>query len=606
MDDIDKRMENRYNLFNSDSINSAKEEKEKNRINLRKKNIHNIMMRKRYYDNYSHMYSNNNINKSNKTHNNIIVISLFLINDELKKEETVKKIIAENSFKNIFNYINEIYKDKNFQIDILKYGLFLLNEKLLKLIDENADDEDNEEDNSKVEIDKNKIIKELIENNIQDIIIKLLTFSYKEIKIKDNETIILSLAYQILVNYTYLSNEGHLDFLINENILKLHLYFLRFSSEEHNIINILRMFFNIFIIYKAPLLDKLLCFNNFELLNILNEYISSGINTKNYIILDKILDIYSEYLNSVYNDIDENKNFNVKIFEEIYEIVLQSVFSNNKNVFANCLNIIGNIYKICFISKNIDLLSKFILNSNTRKAIKFIMDFNYIDSPENIADFCKILCIIIKYESYCNNLNTKKQLENFIRDLNNGDMNDYEIIFIITNLIQKNYTNKIMTKLINVLIALCDSETFYINLFESYSNPILILINNINCPNYKLRRKVLTALEKITDKKELRISNQLVSNKIFNKLKYIIDPDCSFCGDESMIISSLNIIYNLLVVGDIIKSLGTKINNNLDSFEFYGGREMIEKLMNNKNKNIYDKALYIYNEYLNKNEINIE
>ena len=72
-----------------------------------------------------------------------------------------------------------------------------------------------------------------------------------------------------------------------------------------------------------------------------------------------------------------------------------------------------------------------------------------------------------------------------------------------------------MTKLINVLIALCDSETFYINLFESYSNPILILINNINCPNYKLRRKVLTALEKITDKKELRISNQLVSNKIF-------------------------------------------------------------------------------------------
>ena len=251
MDDIDKRMENRYNLFNSDSINSAKEEKEKNRINLRKKNIHNIMMRKRYYDNYSHMYSNNNINKSKKTHNNIIDISLFLINDELKKEETVKKIIAENSFKNIFNYINEIYKDKNFQIDILKYGLFLLNEKLLKLIDENADDEDNEEDNSKVEIDKNKIIKELIENNIQDIIIKLLTFSYKEIKIKDNETIILSLAYQILVNYTYLSNEGHLDFLINENILKLHLYFLRFSSEEHNIINILRMFFNIFIIYKA-------------------------------------------------------------------------------------------------------------------------------------------------------------------------------------------------------------------------------------------------------------------------------------------------------------------------------------------------------------------
>ena len=55
---------------------------------------------------------------------------------------------------------------------------------------------------------------------------------------------------------------------------------------------------------------------------------------------------------------------------------------------------------------------------------------------------------------------SKKQLEEFIKELNNGDMNDFEIIFIITNLIQKNYTHKIMSKLINVLIALSDSESF--------------------------------------------------------------------------------------------------------------------------------------------------
>ena len=131
-------------------------------------------MRKRYYDNYSHMYSNKNINKANKKRNNVIDISSFMINDELKTKEVVEKIIAENSFKNIFNYINEIYKDNNFQIDVLKYGLFLLNEKLLKLIDDNDNDEDKEDFNEKTEIDNNKIIKELIENNIQDIIIKLL------------------------------------------------------------------------------------------------------------------------------------------------------------------------------------------------------------------------------------------------------------------------------------------------------------------------------------------------------------------------------------------------------------------------------------------------
>ena len=606
MDAINKRFENRYNLFNSNIINSYKEEKELNKINLRKKKIQNIMMRKRYYDGYSHISFNNTHDKKIKKRTNIIDISSFLINDKLKTKETVEKIISENSFKNIFSYINEIYKDINFQIDVLKYGLFLLNEKLLKFIDDNDEDEAKEVDNDQIEINNNKIIKELIENNIQDILIKLLTFSQNEIKSKDNETIILTLAYQILVNYTFLSNEKHLNFLITDNILKLHLFFLRFSSEEHNIINILRMFYNIFVVYSLPTLDNLICFNNYEFINILNEYISSGISSKNYMIIDKILDIYSEYLYSLYYDLEAVKDINIKIFDEIYEATLQSIFCNNKNIFSNCLTIIGNLYKICFKLNKIDFLSKIILNGNTKPAIKFILDFDFVDSAENIVDFCKIITYIIKCETYCNNLNTKKQLEQFIIEINNSDMNDYEIIFIVTTLIQKNYTNKIMTNLVNVLIALCDSGSFYMNLFESLSNPIIILINNINCPNYKLRRKVLTALEKITDKKELKISNQLVKEQIFNQLKYIIDPDSSFCGEENIIISCLNIINNLLEVGEIMKSLGSKINNNLDSFEFYGGKEILEKLMNNKNKNIYEKALTIYNKYLNKNEINLD
>ena len=607
MDEIDKRMKDRFNLFNENSINYNKQEKEINRVNLRKKKVQNIMMRKRYYDNYSFIYSNNNNINSNKKRNNIIDISSFLINDDLKRKETVQKIISENSFKTIFDYINEIYKEDKFQIDILKYGLFLLNEKLLKLINERDEDEiKSEEDDSKIEYFNNKIINELIDNNIKDIINKLLTFSYSEIKSKDNETIILTLAYQILVNFTYLSNEVQINFLIEEKSLKLHLYFLRYSSEEHNIINILRMFYNIFVIYKSTQLNNIFTFNKNELLNLLNEYISSGINSKNYIIIDKILDIYSEYLSKISNELDDNISLNITIIEEIYESTLQSIFCNSKSIFSNSLYIIGMIYKISFKSNKIELLSKFILSNYTKKAIELLLDYNYIDSPENITDFCRVIYYIIKCESNCNDLNTKKQLESFIKEINNGNMNDYEIIFIVVTLIQKNYTNRIISKLINVLIALCESETFYLNLFESLSNPILILINNINCPNYKLRKKVLTALEKLTDKQELKICNELVRNQIFNKIKYIVDPDYSFCGEENMILSCLNIIYNLLVVGDIIKSFGGKMNNNLNSFEYYGGREMIEKLMNSKSKNIYEKALIIYNEYLNRNEIIIE
>ena len=607
MDEIDKRMKDRFNFFNEDTINSSKQEKEINRVNLRKKKVQNIMMRKRYFDNYSFISSNNNSIKSNKRRNNIIDISSFLIDDDLKRKETVQKIISENSFKTIFNYINEIYKINDFQIDKLKYGLFLLNEKLLKLITERDEDElKSDDDNNKIELDNNKIISELIEYNIKDIINKLLTFSYSEIKSKDNETIILTLAYQILVNFTYLSNEIQINFLISENTLKLHLYFLRFSSEEHNIINILRMFYNIFVIYNTPQLNNIFTFNKNELINLLNEYISSGINSKNYIIIDKILDIYSEYLGKINNELDENININDILLEEIYESTLQSIFCNSKNIFSNCLYIIGMIFKICFKTNKIDILSKFILNNYTKQAIQLLLDYNYIDSPENIHDFCRVIYYIIKCESYCKDKNTKKQLESFIKAINNGNMNDYEIIFIVVTLIQKNYANKIISKLINILIAICESESFYLNLFESLSNPILILINNINCPNYKLRKKVLTALENLTDKKELRICNELVRNQIFNKIKFIVDPDYSYCGEENMILSCLNIIYNLLTVGDIIKSLGGKTNNNLSSFEYYGGREMIEKLMNSKSKNIYEKALIIYNEYLNRNEIIIE
>ena len=61
------------------------------------------------------------------------------------------------------------------------------------------------------------------------------------------------------------------------------------------------MIFNIFIIYNISQLDNIIIFNNFELMNILNEYLESGIKTKNYIIIDKILDIYYYHLNQKNN-----------------------------------------------------------------------------------------------------------------------------------------------------------------------------------------------------------------------------------------------------------------------------------------------------------------
>jgi hypothetical protein len=598
MESIDKKIQKKFNLTTEDIINQTKEEKQQNRINLRKKKIQNIVMRKRYYDNFSNIGIDDNKVNNNNTNKEIdyaIDISKFLIKDDLKKKETVDGILSEKDFNTIFSYINEIYKETNFQIDILKYGLFLLNQKLLKCAEEKGDKDDT--------TNNEKIIEDIKKHNIEDIINKLLNFSMNEINNKDNDDIILNLAYQILVHLSFFGNESQLMFLVNDNLIKFHKFFLNYTSNEQILINILRMIYNI-CLNNSLITNKLLNFNNYEIINLLNDYISSGIKSNKKSIINKILDIYSCYTNIIRYDLKYDKNYiNIKILEEIYSASLQSIFINSKAIFSNSIFLIGSIYKILFKSNNIKILSEFILNyDNTKLMVSYILDYDYSTSAEDIIDLCNILCYIIKCESHCDDLSTKKQLEKFINDVNDNNINGDEIIIIVTPLLQKNYTKKIKSKLINVLIALCDSETFYINVFECLANPILILINNINCPDYKIRKKVLTALEKLTDKQELKIGNELVKNQIFNEIKNVIDMDFSYCGKEDMIISCLNIIYNLLVIGDIIKSFGGK-NNTLEAFENYGGKEMIEKLLNHESKNIYERASTIIKQYFTNEKL---
>jgi hypothetical protein len=428
-----------------------------------------------------------------------------------------------------------------------------------------------------------------------------------EINKKDNDDLILNLAYQILVNYSYLANEHQIIFLVNNDMLSFHLFFLKYSSEEQNLLNIMRMLYNICLDENINL-NNIFTYNNNELINILNEYISSGIKTKKNYLVDKILDIYYCYLQFIIwnlKDKDKDKEkkeiINIKILEEIYLMALQSIFMNNKSIYSHSIYIIGSTYKILFKSNNIETLSDFILKyENTKTMVTYILDYDYENSGEDIIDFCKILCYIIKCETYSKNLKTKKNLENFINEINGNNINGDDIILVVISLFQRNYTSRITSKLINVLIAFCDSETYHTTLFENLSNPVLILIRNINCREYKIRKKVLNALEKLTEKHELKINNELVRLQIFNELKSIIDLDSSYCGDKDIILISLNIIYHLLAVGGIIKSLGGK-NVILETFEYYGGKEMMEKLLNHKNKEIYDRALNIINEFFENN-----
>ena len=69
--ELDKITKIRLNILNDNLADSMKEEREKNRISLRKKKIQNYIMKKRYIENLSSVDYNIN-NKNNNTHNNKI------------------------------------------------------------------------------------------------------------------------------------------------------------------------------------------------------------------------------------------------------------------------------------------------------------------------------------------------------------------------------------------------------------------------------------------------------------------------------------------------------------------------------------------------------
>ena len=191
---IEGKIQNKIKLDKDDMINYSDivKEREINFYNIRKSRIQNELFNKK--KNYFNHYKNNNIK------NNGIDIQCLNINSELKDEKYINEILSSNKFNTIFEYIKEIFNtNNNFNIDIIKYGLFLLNEKLL--------------DSNDVNIIQD--INFLYNNNFKEIIFLLLNYSKNENSKIDFEPIILKLTYQILANYCfYCPNNIDISFLL--------------------------------------------------------------------------------------------------------------------------------------------------------------------------------------------------------------------------------------------------------------------------------------------------------------------------------------------------------------------------------------------------------
>jgi hypothetical protein len=140
----------------------------------------------------------------------------------------------------------------------------------------------------------------------------------------------------------------------------------------------------------------------------------------------------------------------------------------------------------------------------------------------------------------------------------------------------------------------------YYNLFEESTNDILgYFIKIISNHDFKIKKISLRILNILSSKNQLKICTSIVSKGIINQIVLCLDPINSCLNDNELILLCLNILENLFVMGNFIKNISNH-NNFTENFEFIGGKELLEKLLGNPNKEIYLKSENILEKFFNE------
>ena len=593
---IEERLEQKgkriYDEYNKHNTFDIIKEREKIYNNMRKTRIRNEIFNVK---NISPEKSGNNI-----ANNNDIIIENLNIDPQLKNEKYINEIISSNNFDEIFKYIKEIYNNKSFNIDLIKYGLFLLNEKLLNL------------ENNNLIVNECNFINNY---NFKEIITLLFEYSKNENKKIDYDPIILNLTYQILANlcYYYPNNEEIL-FLFDDKFLELHIYFFDLTSEKDTIKNILLISFNI-CCDNNEIINKILTFDNKRFFNLLIEYINNYQNDNE--IIEIILDLFIFYIN-LFNNYktkikkekdgliemkDNTINCDWNIVENIYDISLLLLYTKQNTIFTNALYLISVILKKIYKSNNIELVGKFINDNNTKSMIIFILEKDYKNITQSLIFLSDIIKYIIKLhsKSWISN-ELKLNIINLITDIQQNLNENDEIIDIFIYLLttkKLKLKENIKIKLIEVISAFLQNEYFFKDIIEYNKDDLLeIILNYINSSNYDIRKKIIKIVNNITNKRDFLLTDYLVKKEIIYYIKNAIDPTITYCNDEKLILGALKIINNLLSIGELFKKLHG-INSILVNFENIGGKELLDNLLCNKSEYVYNASLEIIERYFN-------
>ena len=544
-----------------------------NKLNLRKKTIDNILEQKRIK--FYVIKEENKLKNSNSYENNTINLFSLNIKNELKYPPTISKLISNKDTSEIFNYINEIYKSNEIN-DNIKYGLYLLNKKLSTDSSENID------------------LDNILNNNFVYIINQIILLLKNDEKNYENNKTILSTIIQILINFSYYSNENQMIFLINNNFLDYYIYFLKICNEDNLIEDIFNLISNLCAI-NYNISSIVFNYNNNILLDIINDYCMSSFKSQKPGLLYKSLAIYFNYLDSISEDENNEINISFKILESIYNILSNLI--DFKNCFPKCLFGINKIYKIIFQKNFVKNFIENILYSESDSFYTTLFSFNYCYN--NNVQFIQPFTNIIKnlfyiYNNYKTDYNSVCILEKKINNLNY----DNNIIDFYYMLLQNPLKKEIKISLLETLYEI--SLKNYYNLFEESTNDILgYFIKIISNHDFKIKKISLRILNILSSKNQLKICTSIVSKGIINQIVLCLDPINSCLNDNDLILLCLNILENLFVMGNFIKNISNH-NNFTENFEFIGGKELLEKLLGNPNKEIYLKSENILEKFFNE------
>ena len=544
-----------------------------NKLNLRKKTIDNILEQKRIK--FYVIKEENKLKNSNSYENNTINLFSLNIKNELKYPPTISKLISNKDTSEIFNYINEIYKSNEIN-DNIKYGLYLLNKKLSTDSSENID------------------LDNILNNNFVYIINQIILLLKNDEKNYENNKTILSTIIQILINFSYYSNENQMIFLINNNFLDYYIYFLKICNEDNLIEDIFNLISNLCAI-NYNISSIVFNYNNNILLDIINDYCMSSFKSQKPGLLYKSLAIYFNYLDSISEDENNEINISFKILESIYNILSNLI--DFKNCFPKCLFGINKIYKIIFQKNFVKNFIENILYSESDSFYTTLFSFNYCYN--NNVQFIQPFTNIIKnlfyiYNNYKTDYNSVCILEKKINNLNY----DNNIIDFYYMLLQNPLKKEIKISLLETLYEI--SLKNYYNLFEESTNDILgYFIKIISNHDFKIKKISLRILNILSSKNQLKICTSIVSKGIINQIVLCLDPINSCLNDNELILLCLKILENLFVMGNFIKNISNH-NNFTENFEFIGGKELLEKLLGNPNKEIYLKSENILEKFFNE------